>query len=155
MNGRFKYTKTIMEDIKSANLEDGNPLKDYLVKILIITFSSEMEGHLKEIFKDSLKKNPDVIDKFDDLKILFNIYNGLSNPKFNDISKFCKKVHNYTELHDKIEDSVITQYNNIMKERNPTAHNPAHSINITLNEVEKSLKIAEKIINEIMNNMRD
>ena len=146
----FKYTKTVIDDINSAKLEESDPIKHYLVKILIITFSSEMERHLKEIFKGSLKENPNIIDEFDDLKKLFEIYGRLSNPQFKYITKFCKKVHSYERLHTTVEDYEITQYNNIIGERNNIAHKPQHPNNITLNEVEKSLDIAEKIIAEIL-----
>jgi len=50
-NNKFEFTKTIIRDIEDANLDEGSPINDYLVNILIITFSSEMECYLKEFFR--------------------------------------------------------------------------------------------------------
>ncbi len=85
------FTNTIIDDIEQLiydGVDAGSPIiNDYLVKHLIIAFSSEVEKHLKILLETKIKTLPDgQIFKY------CRMCNKIRNPKFKDIKSFFKDL---------------------------------------------------------------
>lgn len=141
----LSFTQAIIKDVEQAidsGLDPNSPLiNDYLVKHLIITFSSEVEKHLK-IFLEQKIRNPNVDHVFNFCRLC----NKIRNPEFDDIKSFCKDLNigmpNLTEEQKSI-------YSDVISKRNLIAHNTQIKVDFTLPDIKKAIDVANIILSHL------
>jgi len=138
-------TQIIIEDIKQAvdiGIDPNSPLiNDYLVKHLIIAFSSEVERHLKILLEKKIRNvEAGHVFKF------CRLCNKIRNPKFNDIKSFCKDLN--IDVPD-LTDEQKSIYSDVISKRDLIAHEIQTEVNFTLPQIKQAVDVAEIILSQL------
>ena len=129
--------KDVEESVKSTSLQSDSPIvNDYLVKMGIILYSSEIENDLKEL----------VSRKLAGYKSFCQLCNKLRNPKFGDIQAVLKDLKLQVL---NLDEDKVSKYSNLIVARDQIAHRPDYSAQLTLKDLQICINIGKEILTHI------
>ncbi|HNW88515.1 MAG TPA: hypothetical protein PKN48_02565 [Bacteroidales bacterium] len=140
----FRHTNALINDIddliRSGVIQEDSAIINYhLIKIGILSFSSEVENDLKEL----------VSRRLNGYKNFCQLCNKLRNPKISEINDALKEL-GITKI--EMDDGKKSKFSSIILNRDKIAHIPDFNANITFSDLKEGVMIGTELLKHIDSN---